>query len=67
MLTLKTLISSDSLFSFGLPLFTSFFKCKDKTLGSSYRGTAETNPTGNHEVAGSIPGLTPWVKDPALP
>ena len=25
------------------------------------------NPTGNHEVAGSIPGLTWWVKDPVLP
>ena len=33
---------------------------------SSRRGTAETNPTRNHEVAGLIPGLAQWVKNQAL-
>ena len=33
---------------------------------SSHHGTAETNPTRNHEVAGLIPKLAQWAKDPAL-
>ena len=33
---------------------------------SSHHSAAETNPTKNHEVACSIPGLAQWVEDPGL-
>ena len=40
-------------------------KVQIKTIvRSSRRGKAEMNPTRNHEVTGSIPRLTQWVKDP---
>ena len=38
-----------------------------KDIQEFRRGAAEMNPTRNRELVGSIPGLTQWVKEPALP
>ena len=38
-----------------------------KYLRSSHCGSVEMNLTGIPEDTGSIPGLTQWIKDPALP
>ena len=40
---------------------------KNKIKGSSCHGIVEMNLTRNHEVVGSIPGLTQWIKDPVFP
>ena len=37
-----------------------------KKSGSSCFGAAETNLTSTHEDAGSIPGLTQWVRESSI-
>ena len=39
---------------------------KTKSLGVPVVAQWLTNPTRNHEVAGSVPVLAQWVRDPAL-
>ena len=39
---------------------------KNVALGVPVVAQWLTNPTRNHEVVGSVPGLAQWVKDLAL-
>ena len=40
---------------------------KSAHSGSFHRGSVVTSPTSIHKDLGSIPGISQWVKDPALP
>ena len=54
----------------GWLLYVCYYKkqiFKTDQFGSSHRGAVDTNPTRNHEVADSIPGLPQRVRDPVLP
>ena len=51
----------------GISQLAQMEKKKNTWTGISHHGTVEMNPSRNHEVAGSIPGLAQWVRDPALP
>ena len=42
-------------------------KRNQKWKKRSSRHAAEMNPTRNHEVVDTIPGLTQWVQDLVLP
>jgi len=38
----------------------------NRLYGVPRRGAEEANPTSNHEVVGSIPGLDQWIKDHSI-
>ena len=67
---LQLLSKGNIIFQLGLLIYSlasPYVKVNARIYFSSSRcGAVEMNLTRNHEVVGSIPGLTRWVKDPAL-
>ena len=56
-----------ALIVFFFSLYQPVFNKNLTNFRSSHCGSVVTNPTSVHEDSGSIPGLTQWVKNLALP